>query len=395
MNPDDDYLAHTHTLTIAGDVPLLHQYKPNLIDEHQREYGQLQVQPPVQPPVHKYDEQEKTAQPLQAQQPPPPGEIRISTMTATCHTNLKVDLALICGHVSLVSMEDEKKEGILKTMYAGENRGSSRRDSKSSKKSGKVFYNQATLIIRIWKSTYSDEVNLKLFNNGNIQMTGLKSEEDGYRAVNILYTSVKDITVDSKNAVEIIQPQHTSQPVDFAISNFDIVLINSDYSAEFLIKREKLHALLIQEYDIVSSYEPCTYPGVNSKYYWNKDYMDRSKYKPGVCYCSKPCNGKGVGDGDGCCKKVTIAIFQSGKLIITGAKTYQQITDAYDFINDVFKKNYSEVKREIPAFLLEEEKKTKQKSPKDQTHEKTKDERSKQPGKLQPPKNAEIRWITP
>ena len=116
MNPDDDYLAHTHTLTIGGDVPLLHQYKPNLIDEHQREYGQLQVQHPVQPPVHKYDEQEKTAQPLQAQQPPPPGEIRISTMTATCHTNLKVDLSLICGHVSLVSMEDEKKEGILKTI---------------------------------------------------------------------------------------------------------------------------------------------------------------------------------------------------------------------------------------------------------------------------------------
>ena len=51
---------------------------------------------------------------------------------------------------------------------------------------------------------------------------------------------------------------------------------------------------------------------------------------------------------------------QSGKLIITGAKTYQQITDAYHFINDVFK-NYSEVKREI-TFLLEEEKQQKQKN---------------------------------
>ena len=90
---------------------------------------------------------------------------------------------------------------------------------------------------------------------------------------------------------------------------------------------------------------------------------------------------------------MTIAIFQSGKLIITGAKTYQQITDAYDFINDVFK-NYSEVKRNS-SISVRGEKKTKQKSPKDQTHEKTKDERSKQPGKLQPPKNAEIRWITP
>ena len=323
-------------------------------------------------------------------------------MTATCHTNLKVNLELICSNVALVSTEGENNsEGILKTMYAGENRGSSRRDSKkSSKKSGKVFYNQATLIIRIWKSTYNDEVNLKLFNNGNIQMTGLKSEDDGYKAVNILYNSVKDIVIDGKNAVEVVQPQHLTEPTEFAISNFDIVLINSDYSAEFLIKREKLHALLIQEYDIVSSYEPCTYPGVNSKYYWNKDYMDRSKYKPGVCYCTKPCNGKGVGDGDGCCKKVTIAIFQSGKLIITGAKTYQQITDAYHFINDVFKKNYSEVKREIPAFLLEEEKtktktKTKVQSKEDEEEQSKQSKQSKQSMKFQPPKNAEIRWITP
>ena len=88
-------------------------------------------------------------------------------------------------------------------------------------------------------------------------------------------------------------------------------------------------------------------------------------------------------------------MFIRDRLIISGAKTYQQITDAYDFINTVFKKNYSEVKREIPAFLLEEEKtKTKTKT---KTVQQTKgeEERSKQSGKLQPPKNAEIRWITP
>lgn len=388
---DDEYLAHTHTLALGRDVPLLHQ----------NHYQEPQLFHPLDPQHlvddgHGHHHDHPDLKPIKTpDQPPPPGDIRISTMTATCHTNLKVDLGLICGHVALVNTEGEKSvEGILKTMYAGENRGSSRRDSKSSKKSGKVFYNQATLIIRVWKSTYNDEVNLKLFNNGNIQMTGLKSQDDGYKAVNILYNSIKDIVVDDKHAVEVVQPQHQTELEEFAISKFDIVLINSDYSAEFLIKREKLHALLIQEYDIVSSYEPCTYPGVNSKYYWNKDYMDRSKYKPGVCYCSKPCNGKGVGDGDGCCKKVTIAIFQSGKLIITGAKTYQQITDAYDFINTVFKKNYSEVKREIPAFLLEEEKaKTKTKTKVQQP--KVEEELSKQSGKLQPPKNAEIRWITP
>ena len=37
-----------------------------------------------------------------------------------------------------------------------------------------------------------------------------------------------------------------------------------------------------------SSYEPCTYPGVNIKYYYNEN-----KNNFGICDCDKPCNGKG------------------------------------------------------------------------------------------------------
>jgi len=338
---------------------------------------------------------------------PQPTKIRISTMTATCQTNLEVDLAIICHNCQLV-VQSGREEGILKTTHAGEIRGRSRSDSRTSKKRGKVFYNQATLIIKLWKESYDDEVNLKLFNNGNIQMTGLKSEQDGLRAVNILHNAIKDLVVDDKPGIKI-DPKSDKQ--DFEITKFDIVLINSDYSAEFLIKRDVLHSLLIQQYDIVSSYEPCTYPGVNSKFYWNSNYINNPKYKPGVCYCQKPCNGKGHGSGDGCCKKVTIAIFQSGKLIITGAKTHTQIYAAYDFINGVFSKHYNDIKREIPSFLLQED-------DEDQDKKKTKTTRSKSKSKihsddyaedskkkphgqqsksklLTPPEGAEIRWINP
>ena len=46
------------------------------------------------------------------------------------------------------------------------------------------------------------------------------------------------------------------------------------------------------------------------------------------------CNGKGRADGDGNCKKVTIAVFKSGKIIITGGQNTKQLESAYYFIHN-------------------------------------------------------------
>ncbi len=71
--------------------------------------------------------------------------------------------------------------------------------------------------------------------------------------------------------------------------------------------------------------------------------------KNGICNCYNDnetesiCNGKGDGYSIKCCKRVTIAIFQSGKIIITGAKEIKQTNDAYDFINKILIKHYREL----------------------------------------------------
>ena len=41
------------------------------------------------------------------------------------------------------------------------------------------------------------------------------------------------------------------------------------------------------------------------------------------------CNGKGK---DNTCKKITIAVFNSGKIIITGGNSMEHIEIAYNFI---------------------------------------------------------------
>ena len=44
------------------------------------------------------------------------------------------------------------------------------------------------------------------------------------------------------------------------------------------------------------------YPGVNSKFYYNEDYLDKEFV--GKCYCDKYCNGKGIGKGNGYVKRL-------------------------------------------------------------------------------------------
>ena len=50
--------------------------------------------------------------------------------------------------------------------------------------------------------------------------------------------------------------------------------------------------------------------------------------------CTSSCTGKGCGDGDGECKRVTIATFKEGNVIITGAKNREQLCVCKDFIID-------------------------------------------------------------
>ena len=92
-----------------------------------------------------------------------------------------------------------------------------------------------------------------------------------------------------------------------------------------MINRELLHRLIVDQ-GYFSSYEPCTYPGVNIKYYHHP-----LKNNFGICDCDTPCNGKGK---DETCKKITIAVFKSGKIIITGGRNKNNISVAHKFITE-------------------------------------------------------------
>jgi TATA-box binding protein (TBP) (component of TFIID and TFIIIB) len=324
-----------------------------------------------------------------------PTDLRISTHTATCNINSFINLQLISKYLEI---DDKIKYIEHGKTTKGENM---KIQSKKAKEKKRVFFNQITIIVEPKKDRLN---NVKLFNNGAVSMTGLKNFDEGQISINLLLDRIKHIKgisfydhtfptnenleVECKFCDKLVSHHNIKEtkcehyicnlcsksehdkckicnvsliengllaPNTCKIKDYKIVLINSDYYLGFEIKRDVLQELLTHKYNIFSSYEPCIYPGVNSKYYFNHQY--KNNQFEGKCYCDVYCNGKGNGEGNGECKKITIAIFQSGSIIITGARNMEQIKCAHKFINTIIDENYESIKKEEASFININEKK--------------------------------------
>jgi len=84
--------------------------------------------------------------------------------------------------------------------------------------------------------------------------------------------------------------------------------------------------------------EKTIYQGVNTKFFYNTTHPG-----VGICQCKTFCKGQGTGEGEGECKRITMSIFRTGRIIITGARQILQIEAAYDFLNRVFDKHHTTV----------------------------------------------------
>ena len=232
--------------------------------------------------------------------------LRISTMTQIAEISSKINLNNLYKYL-------EPTDTIRYLSFGSElSKGEITKKIKKPRKDKekKFFYNQITIHIFFEKI-----VNVKIFNNGRIQMTGLKKNNQGEKIIKIFLEEVNKLSEEYKKEIfEVSNPKFTW---------IKTVLINSDFDLHYKVDREALHRSIIDE-GYYSSFEPCIYPGVNIKYYYNK-----FKENNGICDCEKMCNGKGK---DNTCKKITIAVFNSGKIIITGGNSMEHIEIAYNFI---------------------------------------------------------------
>lgn len=243
--------------------------------------------------------------------------LKISTITAVLQLSDDIDLQKVYQCVPITGYIPFIEFG-----QTNETKGFSKKQLKKRRKQKqkRIFYNQST--IHVFHE--GKLMNVKLFNNGKIQITGLKQENQSDDLVNNLIGYFQDLDIMEE---------------DTKIIDSKIVLINSDFDLGFKIDRELLQREIV-DLGLYSTYEPCIYPGVNIKYYMNTNNTD------GICCCDSMCNGKGRANGDGDCKKVTIAVFMSGKAIITGAQNKDQIYTCYRFIKNMIeeRKEFLELK---------------------------------------------------
>jgi len=96
------------------------------------------------------------------------------------------------------------------------------------------------------------EIHVKVFNTGKLEIPGIQNDE--------LLTIVLD------NLIEILKPHIFDSNLHYLKEKTETVLINSNFNCGYYINREKLFDILKYKYKINSSFDPCSYPGIQCEF---------------------------------------------------------------------------------------------------------------------------------
>lgn len=242
-----------------------------------------------------------------------PKDLNISTVSVCCKLNININIDNIVNYLDL----EEFKINELK--YCNKSKQYDNNELKpiiyKKKKPTKIFFNQLTLII--YSKFSKKNINVKLFKNGSIQMCGCKDVQDSFNVLDILKAKLSNVKAIMTNNI-IIEKPFIENNKDINITDFKVILINSNFKIPFNIEREVLFNIL-SELKVNCLYEPCKHDCVNIKY--NANEIDKNNNK----------------------KNISIFVFQSGNIIITGAKDIDIIIKAYNYIKNILKHHIKDI----------------------------------------------------
>jgi hypothetical protein len=198
---------------------------------------------------------------------------------------------------------------------------------------GKVknaFYNCFAIILRFKFEGSFREIHVKVFNTGKMEIPG------------ILNAGL--LTVVKRMILEIIIP-HVTKPLEFIETDSeDNVLINSNFNCGYFINREKLHSILRgSKYRIESAYDPCSYPGVKCKFYFNNEIgFDAEKQNGQVLIEDR---GQKMSELDDNRKytEISFMIFRTGSCLIVGNCSERILKFVFEFIKRLLVEEYKNI----------------------------------------------------
>lgn len=316
-------------------------------------------------------------------------EIKVATMTLISKINCNINIKKIVENVKLedgkiekIKFGNKKKDDVEEIKIVPDD---SKKKVRKNKKKKKNFYNQVTIIIKPF-ITRKNGVNMKLSENGSIQMTGTTSIEEGHLTIKkmiellyewnteIFYRKIKENTDDlgsegSSTTGNISIPDSEKIIITkeiildtiqnkTSLENPDIIqilfmkceLIIVSFEIPFLIHLKKFDEILKTKYNLLSILGTSSYPGINTKITYDLDCNETEHIKKKKKYS---CN----------CRDMSIFTFRTGKVIITGFENLDKIKIIFDKYISIVKAEEDIIKVEN-CILEKNTSKDKEKSPK-------------------------------
>lgn len=253
--------------------------------------------------------------------------ITISTITLDCKLHTLIDVDKFAKNVAL--REDE----IVSVKFGNRKDPATNRTiivlKPKKKPSIKNFFNQVTILMKPQNNPTRNYINIKVFQNGSLQMTGCKDMEDFNNVTNTLIDILKrGRNIKNKNK-KIIHIDFIKDPQNIGIFDTRIRMINSNFKLNYKVDRKKLARLLKKHHK----------PGTNRANSDKEIGPVECKYDPGGGHSCV--NIKYKYDQT---SKPSIFVFQTGAVIITGAKNLHHIIMAYHFIQKILNRYHNQIK---------------------------------------------------
>ncbi len=189
-----------------------------------------------------------------------------------------------------------------------------------------AFYNCFVVILRVFLDPNYKEIHVKVFNTGKLEIPGIKDD--------IMLEKIIDLFI------KLIQPFYHDNIFNIKEKN-ETVLINSNFTCNYFINREKLFNILKYKYKIKSNYDACSYPGILCRKFKHKEYT------------------------------LSFMIFRTGSVLIVGKCEIDIIQEVYEYLKQIFRDEYYEIcipqNNNIKNQKLESEKKKSVKKKKKKT----------------------------
>ncbi|CAI2358536.1 Transcription (TATA-box-binding) factor TFIID [uncultured virus] len=240
--------------------------------------------------------------------------IGISTITLDCKINITVDIDKFRNTANVKRKINPKKEPV-------------------------GFYNQDSIILR--PNSVENEINVKVFRNGSLQVTGCKDMNDFYAAVRdhlikLLQEGgyITSILQDADTLAAIAQSSDilVLDPVNnIVLHTLTIRMIKADTKQDIRIDRRYLVKILDHNHSEIACSPPlpCTDPKLKQAIleYGPIEFKNKLNNKHAcvnIVYKHKI--------SEGVYHKLSIFAFQTGSIIITNAKNIQQVVGAHIFL---------------------------------------------------------------